>query len=120
MNGQLDLLHQVQLNPNGGSLGLGRVVGHREVDNEDWYYPCHFHKDPVMPGSLGIEAALQALRSLAEGSPSRSQSSPVDWPLNSEWKWEFVEKYDLELESWTVLVEVTEENTPRKSSRVGS
>ena len=108
MNGQLDLLHQVQLDPTGGSLGLGRVVGRREVDDEDWYYPCHFHKDPVMPGSLGIEAALQALRSLAEGSPSRSETSPVDWPLNSEWKWEFRGEVRPGTTELTVLVEVTE------------
>ena len=108
LNGQLDLLHQVQLDPTGGSIGLGRVVGRREVNDGDWYYPCHFHKDPVMPGSLGIEAALQALRALAEGSPSRSKSSTVDWPLNSEWKWEFRGEVRPGTKELTVLVEVTE------------
>ena len=61
-----------------------------------------------MPGSLGIEVALQTLRSLAEGSPSRSQSSPVDWPLSSEWKWEFRGEVRPGTKELTVLVEVTE------------
>jgi 3-hydroxymyristoyl/3-hydroxydecanoyl-(acyl carrier protein) dehydratase len=27
-----------------------------------WFYTCHFFEDPVMPGSLGIEALFQVLR----------------------------------------------------------
>ena len=61
-----------------------------------------------MPGSLGIEAALQTLRALAEESPSRSKSSTVDWPLNSEWKWEFRGEVRPGTKELTVLVEVTD------------
>ena len=106
--GHLDLLHQVQLNPLGGERGLGRVVGRRFVNNKDWYYPCHFHDDPVMPGSLGIEAALQALRALAEGKPHRSKSKKVEWPLDSEWKWEFRGEVRPGTSELTVMVEVQE------------
>ena len=106
--GHLYLLHQVQLDPEGGERGLGRVVGRRFVDNQDWYYPCHFHDDPVMPGSLGIEAALQALRALAEGTPHRSISEKVEWPLDSEWKWEFRGEVRPGTNELTVLVEVLE------------
>ncbi|MGA1230736.1 MAG: beta-ketoacyl synthase N-terminal-like domain-containing protein [bacterium] len=106
--GHLYLLHQVQLDPEGGERGLGRVVGRRFVDNQDWYYPCHFHDDPVMPGSLGIEAALQALRALAEGTPHRSISEKVEWPLASEWKWEFRGEVRPGTNELTVLVEVLE------------
>jgi 3-oxoacyl-(acyl-carrier-protein) synthase/3-hydroxymyristoyl/3-hydroxydecanoyl-(acyl carrier protein) dehydratase len=106
--GHLYLLHQVQLDPEGGEKGLGRVVGRRFVDKQDWYYPCHFHDDPVMPGSLGIEAALQALRALAEGKPHRSISEKVEWPLDSEWKWEFRGEVRPGTNELTVLVEVLE------------
>ncbi|MFZ9095261.1 MAG: beta-ketoacyl synthase N-terminal-like domain-containing protein [bacterium] len=106
--GHLYLLHQVQLDPEGGERGLGRVVGRRFVDNQDWYYPCHFHDDPVMPGSLGIEAALQALRALAEGTPHRAISEKVEWPLASEWKWEFRGEVRPGTNELTVLVEVLE------------
>ena len=65
-----------------------------------------------MPGSVGSEAALQALRALVEGSPSRSKCGPVDWPLNSEWKWEFRGEVRPGTKELTVLVEVTEK-TPQ-------
>jgi len=106
--GHLYLLHQVQLDPKGGERELGRVVGRRLVADMDWYYPCHFHDDPVMPGSLGIEAALQALRALAEGTPHRSKSQKVEWPIGSEWKWEFRGEVRPGTNELTVLVEVLE------------
>jgi 3-hydroxymyristoyl/3-hydroxydecanoyl-(acyl carrier protein) dehydratase len=104
----LDLLNEVQIDATGGELRLGRAVGRQVVDNQDWYYPCHFHDDPVMPGSLGIEAALQALRSLAEGTTERSQSQKVEWPLESEWKWEFRGEVRPGTKELTVMVEVKE------------
>jgi 3-hydroxymyristoyl/3-hydroxydecanoyl-(acyl carrier protein) dehydratase len=61
-----------------------------------------------MPGSLGIEAALQALRSLAEGTTERSQSQKVEWPLESEWKWEFRGEVRPGTKELTVMVEVKE------------
>jgi 3-hydroxymyristoyl/3-hydroxydecanoyl-(acyl carrier protein) dehydratase len=61
-----------------------------------------------MPGSLGIEAALQALRALAEGTPHRSISEKVEWPLASEWKWEFRGEVRPGTNELTVLVEVLE------------
>jgi 3-hydroxymyristoyl/3-hydroxydecanoyl-(acyl carrier protein) dehydratase len=61
-----------------------------------------------MPGSLGIEAALQALRALAEGTPHRSISQKVEWPLASEWKWEFRGEVRPGTNELTVLVEVLE------------
>ena len=30
-----------------------------------WFYSCHFYQDPVMPGSLGVEAILQAVQAYA-------------------------------------------------------
>ena len=31
----------------------------------DWFFTCHFYQDPVMPGSLGVEAILQAMQVFA-------------------------------------------------------
>ncbi|WP_371497620.1 hypothetical protein OG871_16875 [Kitasatospora sp. NBC_00374] len=67
------LVDRVDLIADGGRHGLGYLHGHREVSPDEWYFDCHFHRDPVMPGSLGVEAVLQALRlfvleqGLAEG-----------------------------------------------------
>lgn len=63
--GQLELAGAVDVVPGGGSEGLGYVAGRRDIDTDDWYFRCHFHTDPVMPGSLGVEAMVTALEMLA-------------------------------------------------------
>ena len=49
----------------GGKHGKGYVYGFKEIDPADWFYNCHFYKDPVMPGSLGLEAMLQAMQAFS-------------------------------------------------------
>jgi 3-hydroxymyristoyl/3-hydroxydecanoyl-(acyl carrier protein) dehydratase len=46
----------------GGSKGLGLVVGTIAVDPEFWFFKAHFYQDPVWPGSLGLESFLQLLK----------------------------------------------------------
>ncbi len=45
----------------GGPNGLGEVLGSKRVDPEEWFFRAHFFQDPVMPGSLGLEALQQLL-----------------------------------------------------------
>jgi 3-hydroxymyristoyl/3-hydroxydecanoyl-(acyl carrier protein) dehydratase len=59
---QLNLLHDVKIIPNGGKYQRGYLFAHKLVQPHDWYFKCHFQDDPVMPGSLGVEAMLQALQ----------------------------------------------------------
>jgi PfaB family protein len=59
---QLDLLNFVQIVEDGGRYQQGYLYAKKEVKLTDWYFKCHFHQDPVMPGSLGIEAILQAMQ----------------------------------------------------------
>ncbi|WP_055494969.1 type I polyketide synthase [Streptomyces sp. TP-A0356] len=67
------LVDHVDLVADGGRHGAGYLHGCRQVRPDEWYFDCHFHRDPVMPGSLGVEAVLQAMRlfvleqGLAEG-----------------------------------------------------
>jgi 3-hydroxymyristoyl/3-hydroxydecanoyl-(acyl carrier protein) dehydratase len=63
--GRLRMLHRVTgLWLDRGRHGLGRIRAERDVDADDWYFKAHFFQDPVQPGSLGIEAMVQALRIL--------------------------------------------------------
>lgn len=51
--------------PDGGALGLGQLRAVKEVDINEWFFKAHFFQDPVQPGSLGLEAMLQALQAFA-------------------------------------------------------
>ncbi len=35
------------------------LLGQKLVDRSEWFFDAHFYEDPVMPGSLGLEAVLQ-------------------------------------------------------------
>jgi acyl transferase domain-containing protein/3-hydroxymyristoyl/3-hydroxydecanoyl-(acyl carrier protein) dehydratase len=61
--GDIAMLDRVTgLWPSGGAAGLGRIRAARSVTPADWFFKAHFFQDPVMPGSLGLEAMLQALQ----------------------------------------------------------
>jgi 3-oxoacyl-(acyl-carrier-protein) synthase/3-hydroxymyristoyl/3-hydroxydecanoyl-(acyl carrier protein) dehydratase len=61
--GRLRMLHRVTgLWRDGGRYGHGRIRAERDVDAGDWYFKAHFFQDPVQPGSLGMEAMVQALQ----------------------------------------------------------
>jgi acyl transferase domain-containing protein/3-hydroxymyristoyl/3-hydroxydecanoyl-(acyl carrier protein) dehydratase len=49
------------LSLDGGAHGLGGIAGSKRVDPSEWFFAAHFFQDPVMPGSLGLEALQQLL-----------------------------------------------------------
>jgi acyl transferase domain-containing protein/3-hydroxymyristoyl/3-hydroxydecanoyl-(acyl carrier protein) dehydratase len=59
------MVDDIVVEPRGGRRGLGRAVGTKVVDRGEWFFRAHFHQDPVMPGSLGLEALLTLLKQLA-------------------------------------------------------
>ncbi|MEQ8970429.1 MAG: PfaB family protein [Coleofasciculus sp. C1-SOL-03] len=59
---QLDFLDQVLMIEAGGDYGQGYIYARKTIRPTDWYFPCHFKQDPVMPGALGVEAILQAMK----------------------------------------------------------
>ncbi|WP_129676971.1 PfaB family protein [Candidatus Chloroploca sp. Khr17] len=63
--GQLNLLDRVLVMPEGGTHGAGYIYGEKRVDPTNWFFPCHFYLDPVMPGSLGVEAISEAVQAYA-------------------------------------------------------
>ncbi|HEX6428995.1 MAG TPA: beta-ketoacyl synthase N-terminal-like domain-containing protein, partial [Niastella sp.] len=62
---QLNFLDKVTYAKKGGKHGHGYIYGFKEIDPADWFYNCHFYQDPVMPGSLGVEAMIQAMQAFA-------------------------------------------------------
>lgn len=39
----------------------GRIVAERDISVDDWFFQCHFVKDPVQPGCLGVDGVWQLL-----------------------------------------------------------
>jgi 3-hydroxyacyl-[acyl-carrier protein] dehydratase/trans-2-decenoyl-[acyl-carrier protein] isomerase len=45
----------------GGANAKGQVTAELDVKPDLWFFACHFHGDPVMPGCLGLDALWQLL-----------------------------------------------------------
>jgi 3-hydroxymyristoyl/3-hydroxydecanoyl-(acyl carrier protein) dehydratase len=58
--GQMNFLDRVSICEQDAS-----ILGVRKNTADAWFYACHFYQDAVMPGSLGVEAILEALRAYA-------------------------------------------------------
>lgn len=63
--GQLNFIDRVDIVDNGGTEGLGYLYAERTIDPSDWFFQFHFHQDPVMPGSLGVEAIIETMQTYA-------------------------------------------------------
>ncbi len=45
----------------GGAFQKGLIVAELDIKPGLWFFDCHFHNDPVMPGCLGLDAMWQLL-----------------------------------------------------------
>lgn len=43
----------------GGKYDKGMITAELDIKPDLWFFECHFKDDPVMPGSLGLDALLQ-------------------------------------------------------------
>ncbi len=48
-----------QINEDGGAHGKGYIEAEFDINPDLWFFKCHFIGDPVMPGSLGLDALWQ-------------------------------------------------------------
>jgi len=94
-----------------GKAGLGRLRAEKDVAASQWFFKAHFFQDPVQPGSLGIEALLQAVQALAIdldlgaglASP-RFETQAIDVPMS----WKYRGQVTPDNQVVVVDVEVTE------------
>lgn len=63
--GQLNFIDKVDIVEKGGSHQLGYLFAERTIDPTDWFFQFHFHQDPVMPGSLGLQAIIELMQTYA-------------------------------------------------------
>ena len=59
---QLVLLDNLLIAKDKGQYNKGYIHATKFIKTYDWFFTCHFYQDPVMPGSLGVEAILQAVQ----------------------------------------------------------
>lgn len=43
----------------GGRFGKGEIIAELDINEDLWFFECHFPGDPVMPGCLGLDAMWQ-------------------------------------------------------------
>ncbi|MEM8497263.1 MAG: bifunctional 3-hydroxydecanoyl-ACP dehydratase/trans-2-decenoyl-ACP isomerase [Pseudomonadota bacterium] len=64
-NAQLPIDHMLMMdritsiNSEGGEYGKGIVEAELDINEDLWFFKCHFPGDPVMPGCLGLDAMWQ-------------------------------------------------------------
>ncbi len=88
--GVLNFLDKSLLVADGGKYHKGYVHSSKLIDASDWFYPCHFYKDPVMPGSLGVEAMIQSLQVFAlQQDLAKELNNPRFGLVADEAKWTY-------------------------------
>ena len=48
-----------EINIDQGAFKKGLIKAELDIKDDHWFFECHFNKDPVMPGCLGLDAMWQ-------------------------------------------------------------
>ncbi|MCF2858937.1 hypothetical protein L1286_15730 [Pseudoalteromonas sp. SMS1] len=117
--GRLAVMDEVYYCPLQGVHKAGYVFVKKFIQPDDWYFKYHFHDDPVMPGSLGIEAFVQAVRlyAVVEGIGKEAFNQPcfsvaTDIPMNWMYRGQILPTDDV------MNVEVHIERIEHQSDRI--
>jgi 3-hydroxymyristoyl/3-hydroxydecanoyl-(acyl carrier protein) dehydratase len=76
----------------GGAAGKGLLRAEKDVKPSDWFFKAHFYRDPVQPGSLGLEMMLQLMQFfMIEKDLGKGIDQPYFEPLasNAQISWKF-------------------------------
>lgn len=92
----LTLIDRVDVVDGGGKHGAGYLHSLRAIDPDDWFFTRHFHLDPVIPGSLGVESVIHAVQEwLVDGGHTAGMTDPVfripaDIPFSWRYRGQFL------------------------------
>jgi acyl transferase domain-containing protein/3-hydroxymyristoyl/3-hydroxydecanoyl-(acyl carrier protein) dehydratase len=88
--GQMNFIDTVSIVESGGNAGVAYIYGEKTIDATDWFFRYHFHQDPVMPGSLGVEAIIELMQTYAlKNDLGKSFTNPRFTAPNSVVKWKY-------------------------------
>jgi 3-hydroxyacyl-[acyl-carrier protein] dehydratase/trans-2-decenoyl-[acyl-carrier protein] isomerase len=84
-NGRLPLPNMLMMDrithisDEGGAFGKGEIRAELDISPDLWFFQCHFHGDPVMPGCLGLDAMWQLVGFYLvwKGNPGRGRALGV-------------------------------------------
>jgi 3-hydroxyacyl-[acyl-carrier protein] dehydratase/trans-2-decenoyl-[acyl-carrier protein] isomerase len=84
-NGRLPLPNMLMMDrithisDEGGAFGKGEIRAELDITPDLWFFQCHFHGDPVMPGCLGLDAMWQLVGFYLvwKGNPGRGRALGV-------------------------------------------
>jgi len=65
-----------EITADGGKYGKGFIRAELDVHPDQWFFQCHFLNDPVMPGSLGVDAMWQLVGFFLAGRASPAAVAP--------------------------------------------
>ena len=51
----------IKINRELGIYGKGEIVGELDINPDLWFFQCHFKNDPIVPGTLMIDALFQLM-----------------------------------------------------------
>ncbi|MTE14578.1 hotdog family protein [Nocardia aurantiaca] len=92
----LALVDRVEVVDDGGDYGAGYLRSLRTIDPRDWFFARHFHLDPVIPGSLGVESVIHAVQEwmidagFAEGMADPVFRIPADIAFSWRYRGQFL------------------------------
>lgn len=92
----LTLIDRVDVVDGGGKHGAGYLHSLRAIDPDDWFFARHFHLDPVIPGSLGVESVIHAVQEwLVDAGHTAGMADPVfripaDIPFSWRYRGQFL------------------------------
>ncbi|MFF0457788.1 beta-ketoacyl synthase [Nocardia africana] len=93
---KLALIDSVDVVDEGGNYGAGYLHSLRTIDPADWFFSRHFHLDPVIPGSLGVESVIHAVQEwmldagFADGMADPVFRIPRDIPFTWRYRGQFL------------------------------
>jgi 3-hydroxyacyl-[acyl-carrier protein] dehydratase/trans-2-decenoyl-[acyl-carrier protein] isomerase len=70
----MDRITEISLD--GGEFGKGHIVAELDITTSLWFFDCTFPGDPVMPGSLGLDALWQMIGYWLGWSGPRAKAGP--------------------------------------------
>ena len=109
--GRMKMIDEIDVcDPDGGEAGLGLIRAQQHVDPYAWYFKAHFYQDPVQPGSLGLDALVQALTQLVwKKGLQRGMARPHLTTLapNAQMKWSYRGQVTPERKTVTSVMEIT-------------